>query len=124
MNPTNIFNLKRKKILVLVMSFIPKKRILQIIKKNKRLQKLLKISPTLYEIYSLKNINYPFTYKLQNYGKDEFLKKELLFSLFEISNLQFFENIGFEINNTNKDSHKKRISNIVKLPSYIEMMYY
>ena len=26
MNPTNIFNLKRKKILVLVMSFIPKKR--------------------------------------------------------------------------------------------------
>jgi WD40 repeat protein len=120
MNPTNIFNLKRKKILVLVMSFIPKKRILQIIKKNKRLQKLLKISPTLYEIYSLKNVNHPFTYKLQNYGNDEFLKKELLFSLFEIANLQFFENIGFEIKNTNKDSHKKRISNIVKLPSFID----
>ena len=120
MNPTNLLNLKRKKILVLVMSFVPKKRILQIVKKNKRLQRLLKISPIIYEIYSLKNINHPFTYKLQNYQNDEFLKKELLFSLFEISNLQFFENIGFEIKNDNKDAHKKRISNIVKLPSFID----
>lgn len=111
MNSSSIFNIKRKKTLNLLMSYLPKMRKLEIVQKNKRLQKALKIKEVLYEIYSLKNSNKSSSYSLQDFGTDEYTKREILNSLFEISNLPFFNGIGFTLK-----GHTKRISLITKLP--------
>lgn len=111
MNSSSIFNIKRKKTLNLLMSYLPKMRKLEIVQKNKRLQKALKIKEVLYEIYSLKNSNQSASYSLQDFGTDEYTKREILNSLFEISNLPFFNGIGFTLK-----GHTKRISLITKLP--------
>ena len=111
MNSSSIFNIKRKKSLNLLMSYLPKMRKLEIVQKNKRLQKALKIKEVLYEIYSLKNSNKSASYSLTEFGDDEYTKREILNSLFEISNLPFFNGIGFTLK-----GHTKRISSMIKLP--------
>ena len=75
MNSSNIFNIRMKKTLVTLMSFVPKKRRLQIIQENKRLQKALKVHEIIYQIYSLKNWDIPEEYHLQDYTGDEFTKR-------------------------------------------------
>ncbi len=117
MNSSNIFNIRMKKTLVTLMSFVPKKRRLQIIQENKRLQKALKVHEIIYQIYSLKNWDIPEEYHLQDYTGDEFTKRQILRSLNDIGNLPFFDNIGFEITGKNTAKHDKRICSIVKLPS-------
>ena len=113
MNSSSIFNIKRKRSLHLLMSYLPKMRKLEIVQKNKRLQHALKIKEVLYEIYSLKNTNQSASYNLSTYSNDDFTKREILTSLFEISNLPFFNGIGFTLR-----GHSKRISNIINLPPF------
>ena len=117
MNSSNIFNIRMKKTLVTLMSFVPKKRRLQIIQENKRLQNALKVNEIIYQIYSLKNWNIPEEYHLQDCSNDPFTKRQILRSLNDIGNLPFFNNIGFEITGNNTAKHDKRICSIVKLPS-------
>ena len=113
MNSSSIFNIKRKRSLHLLMSYLPKMRKLEIVQKNKRLQHALKIKEVLYEIYSLKNTNQSASYNLSTTSADDFTKREILTSLFEISNLPFFNGIGFTLR-----GHSKRISNIINLPPF------
>ena len=117
MNSSNIFNIRMKKTLVTLMSFVPKKRRLQIIQENKCLQNALKVNEIIYQIYSLKNWNIPEEYHLQDFSNDPFTKRQILRSLNDIGNLPFFNNIGFEITGNNTAKHDKRICSIVKLPS-------
>ena len=137
MNSSNIFNIRKKSTLITLMSFLPKRRKLELIRENKRLQKALGVKEVLYQIYNIKKSEEQLDYDLTHYGKDEYTKREILKSLFEICNLPFFNNIGFnlnisnsnlgnnntqkEITNQNKNiCHSKIINSIVRLPPMIE----
>lgn len=111
MNASSIFNIRRKKTLNLLMSYLPKVKKLEISQKNKRLQKALKIREILYEVYSLPVLHQSATYNLNTMEEDEYTKKEVLNSLFEIANLPFFNGIGFTL-----EAHSKRITSICTLP--------
>ena len=54
MNSSNIFNIRRKSTLITLMSFLPKRRKLELIRENKRLQKALGVKEVLYQIYNIK----------------------------------------------------------------------
>ena len=129
MNSSNIFNIRKKSTLITLMSFLPKKRKLELIRENKRLQKALGVKEVLYQIYKIKDNEHQLDYDLTNYGKDEYTKREILKSLFEICNLPFFNNIGFNLNKPAEENapskcikedkhicHSKIINNIVRLP--------
>ena len=132
MNSSNIFNIRKKSTLITLVSFLPKIKKLEPIRENKRLQKALGVKEVLYQIYNIKKPEYNnSTFDLADYGKDEYTKREILKSFFEICKLPFFNNIGFELNsgikNTNslvkKDfyskkslCHTKIINNILILP--------
>ena len=134
MNSSNIFNIRKKSTLITLMSFLPKRRKLELIRENKRLQKALGVKEVLYQIYNIKKSEEKLDYDLTNYVKDEYTKREILKSLFEICNLPFFNNIGFNLNTTNQEGsshksiisdnknicHSKIINSIVRLPSMIE----
>ena len=133
MNSSNIFNIRKKSTLITLVSFLPKRRKLELIRENKRLQKALGVKEVLYQIYNIKNSEEQLDYDLTNYLKDEYTKREILKSLFEICNLPFFNNIGFNLNTssqstpppqisqkTNNICHSKIINNIVRLPPMIE----
>ena len=89
MNSSNLFNIRKKNTLVTLMSFLPKRKRLELIRENKRLQKALKVTEVLYRIYSLKKNENIANYDLNDYGDDEYTKREILKSLFETSNLPF-----------------------------------
>ena len=136
MNSSNIFNIRKKSTLITLMSFLPKRKKLELIRENKRLQKALGVSEVLYQIYNIKKTEEQSDYDLSDYGKDEYTKREILKSLFEICNLSFFNNIGFNLsnginnqenlslktmNNLKQDMcHSKIINNIVRLPPMVE----
>ena len=137
MNSSNIFNIRKKSTLITLVSFLPKIMKLELIRENKRLQKALNIKEVLYQIYNIKKPEYNNSeYDLASYGKDEYTKREILKSFFEICNLPFFNNIGFEINskvNLQNNSlikkkliskhticHTKIINNILILPPFKE----
>ena len=98
MNSSNIFNIRRKSTLITLMSFLPKRRKLELIRENKRLQKALGVKEVLYQIYNIKKSEEHLDYDLTHYIRDEYTKREILKSLFEICNLPFFNNIGFNLN--------------------------
>lgn len=106
----SIYNVKRKSTLALLMSFLPKPRLLEILKASRRLQKTLRIKPILYEIYSLKQSKNQKEYDLEVINEDDFTKRAVVHSLFEISNAPFLNGIGYTV-----QGHKKRISSMVKL---------
>ena len=128
MNSSNIFNIRKKSTLITLVSFLPKRRKLELIRENKRLQKALGVKEVLYQIYNIKKSEEKLDYDLKNYMKDEYTKREILKSLFEICNLPFFNNIGFNLNSSNQENispslkekmnicHSKIINNIVRLP--------
>ena len=136
MNTSNIFNIRKKNTLITLVSFLPKIKKLELIRENKRLQKALNIKEVLYIIYNIKKPEYNNTeFDLVDYGKDEYTKREILKSFFEICNLPFFNNIGFDLHSGNnlpkiispkksiitqekeKDiCHSKIINNILILP--------
>ena len=132
MNSSNIFNIRKKSTLITLVSFLPKRRKLELIRENKRLQKALGIKEVLYQIYNIKKSEEKLDYDLTDYLKDEYTKREILKSLFEICNLPFFNNIGFNLNISNQENisaqnnqkmnicHSKIINNIVRLPPMIE----
>ena len=132
MNSSNIFNIRKKSTLITLMSFLPKRRKLELIRENKRLQKALGVKEVLYQIYNIKKSEEKLDYDLTNYLRDEYTKREILKALFEICDLQFFNNIGFNLNNPNEENispimnqrknmcHSKIINNIVRLPPMIE----
>jgi WD40 repeat protein len=111
---------------------LPKRRKLELIRENKRLQKALGVKEVLYQIYNIKKSEEKLDYDLTDYLKDEYTKREILKSLFEICNLPFFNNIGFNLNISNQENistqnnqkmnicHSKIINNIVRLPPMIE----
>ena len=117
------------------MSFLPKIQKLELIRENKRLQKALNVKEVLYQIYNIKKPEYNNSkFDLADYGKDEYTKREILKSFFEICNLPFFNNIGFDLNTGDKESsmliknltenknacHSKIINNILILPPFKE----
>ena len=114
------------------MSFLPKRRKLELIRENKRLQKALGVKEVLYQIYKIKKSQEHLDYDLTHYIRDEYTKREILKSLFEICNLPFFNNIGFNLNQNSIESispstsqktsicHSKIINNIVRLPPMAE----
>ena len=134
MNTSNIFNIRKKNTLITLVSFLPKIKKLELIRENKRLQKALNIQEVLYIIYNIKKPEYNNTeFDLVDFGKDEYTKREILKSFFEICNLPFFNNIGFDLhsgNNLPKNTaskksiiqiekdvcHSKIINNILILP--------
>ena len=131
MNSSNIFNIRKKSTLITLVSFLPKIKKLELIRENKRLQKALGVKEVLYQIYNIKKPEYNnSTYDLTVYGKDEYTKREILKSFFEICKLPFFNNIGFELNSGLKNNslikndlyskrslcHSKIINNILILP--------
>ena len=124
MNSSNIFNIRKKNTLVTLMSFLPKRKRLELIRENKRLQKALKVTEVLYRIYSLKKNEDIANYDLNDYGDDEYTKREILKSLFETSNLPFFNFIGFDLSSKQKENettsqkvcHSRIINNIERLP--------
>ena len=132
MNSSNIFNIRKKSTLITLVSFLPKRRKLELIRENKRLQKALGVKEVLYQIYNIKKSEEKLDYDLTDYLKDEYTKREILKSLFEICNLPFFNNIGFNLNISNQENisvqnnqkmnicHSKIINNIVRLPPMIE----
>ena len=132
MNSSNIFNIRKKSTLITLVSFLPKRRKLELIRENKRLQKALGVKEVLYQIYNIKKSEEKLDYDLTDYLKDEYTKREILKSLFEICNLLFFNNIGFNLNISNHENistqnnqkmnicHSKIINNIVRLPPMIE----
>ena len=132
MNSSNIFNIRKKSTLITLVSFLPKRRKLELIRENKRLQKALGVKEVLYQIYNIKKSEEKLDYDLTNYHRDEYTKREILKSLFEICNLQFFNNIGFNLNKPKEENisplmnqrmnmcHSKIINNIVRLPPMIE----
>ena len=132
MNSSNIFNIRKKSTLITLVSFLPKRRKLELIRENKRLQKALGVKEVLYLIYNIKKSEEKLDYDLTDYLKDEYTKREILKSLFEICNLPFFNNIGFNLNISNQENistqnnqkmnicHSKIINNIVRLPPMIE----
>ena len=137
MNSSNIFNIRKKNTLITLVSFLPKVKKLELIRENKRLQKALNIKEVLYIIYNIKKPEYNNSeFDLTVYGKDEYTKREILKSFFEICNLPFFNNIGFDLNSgnnigentsskkniiTNKNfCHSKIINNILILPPFNE----
>ena len=132
MNSSNIFNIRRKSTLITLMSFLPKRRKLELIRENKRLQKALGVKEVLYQIYNIKKSEEHLDYDLTHYIRDEYTKREILKSLFEICNLPFFNNIGFNLNQNSTESispsmnqkigicHSKIINNIVRLPPMAE----
>ena len=126
MNSSNLFNIRKKNTLVTLMSYLPKRKRLELIRENKRLQKALKVTEVLYRIYSLKKNENIAHYDLNDYGDDEYTKREILKSLFETNNLPFFNFIGFELS-TNKNEknshnicHSRIINNIERLPPMSE----
>ena len=134
MNTSNIFNIRKKNTLITLVSFLPKVKKLELIRENKRLQKALNVKEVLYIIYNIKKPEYNNSeFDLSIYGKDEYTKREILKSFFEICNLPFFNNIGFDLNsgsniqektsskkniivNDNNFCHSKIINNILILP--------
>ena len=136
MNSSNIFNIRKKSTLITLMSFLPKRKKLELIRENKRLQKAMGIKEVLYQIYNIKKTDGQSDYDLSIYGKDEYTKREILKSLFEICNLTFLNNIGFNLcngienqenkplklptNHKNDICHAKIINNIVRLPPMVE----
>ena len=132
MNSSNILNIRKKSTLITLVSFLPKRRKLELIRENKRLQKALGVKEVLYQIYNIKKSEEKLDYDLTDYLKDEYTKREILKSLFEICNLPFFNNIGFNLNISNQENistqnnqkmnicHSKIINNIVRLPPMIE----
>lgn len=126
MNSSNIFNIRKKNTLVTLMSFLPKRKRLELIRENKRLQKALKVTEVLYRIYSLKKNESIANYDLNDYGEDEYTKREILKSLFETSNLPFFNFIGFDLNSKQEENqslkkcHDRIINNIERLPPMTE----
>ena len=132
MNSSNIFNIRKKSTLITLVSFLPKRRKLELIRENKRLQKALGVKEVLYQIYNIKKSDEKLDYDLTDYLKDEYTKREILKSLFEICNLTFFNNIGFNLNISNQENispinrqkmnicHSKIINNIVRLPPMTE----
>ena len=132
MNSSNIFNIRKKSTLITLVSFLPKRRKLELIRENKHLQKALGVKEVLYQIYNIKKSEEKLDYDLTDYLKDEYTKREILKSLFEICNLPFFNNIGFNLNISNQENistqnnqkmnicHSKIINNIVRLPPMIE----
>ena len=134
MNTSNIFNIRKKNTLITLVSFLPKVKKLELIRENKRLQKALNVKEVLYIIYNIKKPEYNNSeFDLSIYGKDEYTKREILKSFFEICNLPFFNNIGFDLNsgsniqektsskkniivNNNNFCHSKIINNILILP--------
>ena len=122
MNSSNLFNIRKKNTLVTLMSFLPKRKRLELIRENKRLQKALKVTEVLYRIYSLKKNENIANYDLNDYGDDEYTKREILKSLFETSNLPFFNFIGFELSSKqdvkspHNICHSRIINNIERLP--------
>ena len=140
MNTSNIFNIRKKNTLITLVSFLPKVQKLELIRENKRLQKALNIKEVLYQIYNIKKPEYNNSqFDLVDYGKDEYTKREILKSFFEICNLPFFNNIGFNINKGNNPEkntlskksifntpikkdicHSKIINNILILPPFKE----
>jgi len=140
MNTSNIFNIRKKNTLITLVSFLPKIQKLELIRENKRLQKALNIKEVLYQIYNIKKPEYNNSeFDLVDYGKDEYTKREILKSFFEICNLPFFNNIGFNLNTGNNDGknialkkstfsltqkkdacHSKIINNILILPPFTE----
>ena len=82
MNSFNIFNIRKKSTLITLMSFLPKRRKLELIRENKRLQKALGVKEVLYQIYNIKKSEEQLDYDLTHYGKDEYTKREILKSLF------------------------------------------
>ena len=136
MNSSNIFNIRKKSTLITLMSFLPKRKKLELIRENKRLQKAMGVKEVLYQIYNIKKTDDQSDYDLSIYGKDEYTKREILKSLFEICNLPFLNNIGFNLSNENENQmnkslkqitnhqndmcHAKIINNIVRLPPMAE----
>ena len=135
MNSSNIFNIRKKSTLITLVSFLPKIQKLELIRENKRLQKALNVKEVLYQIYNIRKPEYNNSkFDLADYGKDEYTKREILKSFFEICNLPFFNNIGFDLNTGNKESsmliknltdkkitcHSKIINNILILPPFKE----
>ena len=133
MNSSNIFNIRKKSTLITLMSFLPKRRKLELIRENKRLQKALGVKEVLYQIYNIRKSEDQLDYDLTHYLRDEYTKREILKSLFEICNLPFFNNIGFnlqtssqanppssQIQKTSNICHSKIINNIVRLPPMVE----
>ena len=135
MNSSNIFNIRKKSTLITLVSFLPKIQKLELIRENKRLQKALNVKEVLYQIYNIRKPEYNNSkFDLADYGKDEYTKREILKSFFEICNLPFFNNIGFDLNTGDKESsmliknltdkkitcHSKIINNILILPPFKE----
>ena len=141
MNTSNIFNIRKKNTLITLVSFLPKIQKLELIRENKRLQKALNIKEVLYQIYNIKKPEYNNSeFDLADYGKDEYTKREILKSFFEICNLPFFNSIGFNIHSGNdiqpqnslskknllipekekEVCHSKIINNILILPPFTE----
>ena len=133
MNSSNIFNIRKKSTLITLMSFLPKRRKLELIRENKRLQKALGVKEVLYQIYNIRKSEEQLDYDLTHYLRDEYTKREILKSLFEICNLPFFNNIGFNLqtssqanppvsqnHNISNICHSKIINNIVRLPPMVE----
>ena len=131
MNSSNIFNIRKKSTLITLVSFLPKIKKLELIRENKRLQKALGVKEVLYQIYNIKKPEYDNSkFDLADYGNDEYTKREILKSFFEICKLPFFNNIGFELNSRIKPNslfkndllsknnfcHSKIINNILILP--------
>ena len=112
MNSSNIFNIRKKSTLITLVSFLPKIQKLELIRENKRLQKALNVKEVLYQIYNIKKPEYNNSkFDLADYGKDEYTKREILKSFFEICNLPFFNNIGFELNAGNDINNNNNINN-------------
>ena len=137
MNSSNVFNIRKKSTLITLVSFLPKVKKLELIRENKRLQLALNVKEVLYIIYNIKKPEYNNTeFDLSDFGKDEYTKREILKSLFEICNLPFFNNIGFDLNPGNEiqgklalkrnlitqdnNCHSKIINNILILPPFQE----
>ena len=75
MNSSNIFNIRRKSTLITLMSFLPKRRKLELIRENKRLQKALGVKEVLYQIYNIKKSEEHLDYDLTHYIRDEYTKR-------------------------------------------------
>ena len=111
MNTSNIFNIRKKNTLITLVSFLPKIQKLELIRENKRLQKALNIKEVLYQIYNIKKPEYNNSeFDLADYGKDEYTKREILKSFFEICNLPFFNSIGFNIHSGNDFQQQSSLS--------------